>query len=252
MSGCKNLTGQRFGRLTVIERKGSKRINNSYHANWLCKCDCGNYIETTTYYLKSGSTRSCGCLAKELLINRNKAGIKRNKYDLSNEYGIGYTFNNKPFYFDLEDYELIKNYTWHESNGYLISHVWENGIRTTIRIHRLILGLAEDRKFGIFVDHINHDLFDNRKANLRIVNNAQNQMNKVIASNNTSTVKGVHFDKLDNKWVARISVNGERISLGRFFSFDEAVNVRKKAEEELYKDYSYENSMKYAETIAIN
>ena len=52
--------------------------------------------------LKSGSTKSCGCLAKEI---RSKIHKKYNQYDLSGEYGIGWTSNtNEEFYFDLEDF----------------------------------------------------------------------------------------------------------------------------------------------------
>ena len=53
-----DLTGQRFGRLTVI------RYDHSEHdgAHWLCKCDCGKEKVAAGYSLRSGKTRSCGCL----------------------------------------------------------------------------------------------------------------------------------------------------------------------------------------------
>ena len=55
-----DLTGQRFGRLTVLEcvERGKK-------TKWLCQCDCGNKTITLVSSLKSGSTKSCGCLHKE-------------------------------------------------------------------------------------------------------------------------------------------------------------------------------------------
>ena len=55
-----DLTGQRFGKLTVIEKSGIK--NGS--VLWKCKCDCGNYTEVITALLRNGSVSSCGCLAK--------------------------------------------------------------------------------------------------------------------------------------------------------------------------------------------
>ena len=61
-----DLTGQRFGRLTVI-----KRADNIYTPNgtqetmWLCRCDCGNEIITRARRLKDGNKKSCGCLAEE-------------------------------------------------------------------------------------------------------------------------------------------------------------------------------------------
>ena len=59
--------------------------------------------------------KSCGCLQKESEIKNGKRNHKTNVYDLNGEYGIGWTFNtNKMFYFDLTDYDLIKNYCWFE------------------------------------------------------------------------------------------------------------------------------------------
>lgn len=52
-----DLSGHRFGKLTVIERIGTK--NNSPY--WKCKCDCGNYTNATSANLKSGNVISCGC-----------------------------------------------------------------------------------------------------------------------------------------------------------------------------------------------
>lgn len=62
-----DLTGQRFGKLVVIKREGSDKFK---HSTWLCKCNCGNIKIVDSSHLKNGSTRSCGCLAKELLSKR--------------------------------------------------------------------------------------------------------------------------------------------------------------------------------------
>lgn len=57
-----DLTGQRFGRLTVIKKVPSYCSN----AMWLCKCDCGNTTEVLGTTLRRGESRSCGCLRAEL------------------------------------------------------------------------------------------------------------------------------------------------------------------------------------------
>lgn len=62
------LAGQRFGRLMVIEYAGSDK-NKS--AVWLCKCDCGNQTKVKAHSLKSGNTKSCGCIRIEL--NKRRA-----------------------------------------------------------------------------------------------------------------------------------------------------------------------------------
>ena len=56
-----DLTGQRFSRLTVIERVKSHKLNDK-HAYWKCLCDCGNYCIVASHHLRSGETKSCGCL----------------------------------------------------------------------------------------------------------------------------------------------------------------------------------------------
>ena len=58
----KDLTGQRFKRLTVIERKENTKLGESV---WMCKCDCGNSVSVTAGHLISGHTKSCGCLSRE-------------------------------------------------------------------------------------------------------------------------------------------------------------------------------------------
>ena len=58
-----DLTGQRFGKLTVIERAES--IGRC--TMWLCKCDCGNTKPVRSTYLKSGKTKSCGCLKNSFI-----------------------------------------------------------------------------------------------------------------------------------------------------------------------------------------
>lgn len=63
-----DLTGQRFGRLTVISRAENSRDN---HVRWNCRCDCGNVAEAVRAgHLKSGNTTSCGCAHIEDLRQR--------------------------------------------------------------------------------------------------------------------------------------------------------------------------------------
>lgn len=57
-----DLTGQKFGRLTVIERSDVKKKD----IHWVCKCDCGNITIVNGMKLKTGRTKSCGCFRVEL------------------------------------------------------------------------------------------------------------------------------------------------------------------------------------------
>lgn len=63
-----NLVGQRFGRLIVIERY----ICDGKQPKWLCQCDCGNEKIVFGTHLKQGTTKSCGCLGKEMAPERGR------------------------------------------------------------------------------------------------------------------------------------------------------------------------------------
>lgn len=73
ISRYKDLTGQKFGRLTVISYQGNDKHRN---ALWLCECECGNKIIKTARYLYHGKTISCGCWQKEIAQNMGKNNLK--------------------------------------------------------------------------------------------------------------------------------------------------------------------------------
>lgn len=76
MSGIleNDLTGQRFGRLTVIKRYGTYHPPRGGSAPqiWLCLCDCGTEVAVRADALRNGNTKSCGCLSRELASKRMK------------------------------------------------------------------------------------------------------------------------------------------------------------------------------------
>lgn len=70
MGAFVDLTGHRFGRLTAVRRAGSK----GGCALWFCLCDCGSTVLVQSRYLRSGNTRSCGCIHSEQVAVRNLSG----------------------------------------------------------------------------------------------------------------------------------------------------------------------------------
>lgn len=217
-----DLTSRIFGKLKVESRNYNKGNKNSY---WNCICECGNKTIVTYGCLNSKGTKSCGCLR----IENNKNNFKKyNKYDLTGEYGIGYTTKNEKFYFDLEDYDKIKDYCWHiNSLGYMAARI-NNNYKLQ---HKIILLKTEN----MHIDHINHITYDNRKKNLRICTPSQNGMNKQV-TNNATGYRGVY--KHRNKYEFRLTINGKTMSKGGL-SLEDAIKARKEAEIKYFGEYRY-------------
>lgn len=75
-----DLTGKRFGKLTVIGRDGSYKSGN---VRWLCLCDCGKYTHSAGCYLKSGKAKGCSCVSSERMkrLNTKHGGFGTRLYE---------------------------------------------------------------------------------------------------------------------------------------------------------------------------
>lgn len=220
-------------RLTVIEQVEDYISPSGEHcACWLCECNCQEHkkIIARGKDLRSGDRTSCGCLTKELLSLRKKY----NKYDLSREYGIGWTNNtNREFYFDLEDYDKIKDFCWFEHidhNGYHSLQANDTDSKETILMQWIIVGKN--------YDHKDRNTFNNRKNNLRFATNTENSQNRSKYKNNTSGFTGVSWDKTNNKWRAQIQHYKRKIAIGLFDNKEDAIRARLLAEKEYFGEFS--------------
>jgi hypothetical protein len=220
-----DLTGQHIHKFTILEQTDDYVTPKGVRiARWLCQCDCGSDpIKVTGNSLKTGSVKSCGCSRR-----------KHNKYDLSGEYGIGWTSNtNKEFYFDLEDYDKIKDYCWREIIHKKTGHnevVAQSRDKKTIRIHWVI--------YGKYYDHADRNTFNNRKNNLRKASYTENARNYSKLKNNTSGFSGISWDKSRSQWVAYITINKKRKKIGRFVNKYDAIIARLQAEAEYFGEFA--------------
>lgn len=226
----KDLTGCTFGRLQVLHRADNK----SNHTYWLCECQCKQKTLKTVRgtHLTSGRIQSCGCLYRK----RMRSNVPPNIFKIQEGYNVGHTDKGEEFYFDIDDTLLVEKYNWYfDKDGYVIARI--NG--KCIKLHKLIINT--DCK----IDHINRCRFDNRKNNLRVVDNSQNGMNVNVRKDNTSGVTGVGWSKNYNRWRSRITLRGKEILLGYFDKFDDAVMARREAELKYFGEYSplYINSL---------
>ena len=231
-----DLTGQKFGRLTAVSIAEPHRSPCGHIVTmWNCICDCGNKKVVSTVELKRGNVRSCGCLMKELVAKRSK---KYNNYTDCGDYIIGFTTKGYEYYIDKEDFDKIKKYCWTtDKQGYLVTTVYEEK-KKGLKMHRLIMNCPKNK----YVDHINHNVADNRKSNLLIVTNSQNNMNKKILNANTSGITGVYYSKDYNKWYSIITENKKVHHLGYYKNKQEAIKARKNAEDKYFQEYSYRKS----------
>ena len=156
------------------------------------------------------------------------------EYDLSGEYGVGYTNNNgNKFYFDIEDYDKIKNYSWSEhilKSGYHTLEAWDHSQQKVVRMPWLIVGKN--------YDHANRNPLDNRKENLRKATPEENAANHSRQKSNKSGVIGVHWSKNSGKWRATLRKSGVTVMARDFDSFNDAVVARLLAEVAFFGEFS--------------
>ena len=160
-----------------------------------------------------------------------------NEYLIDEENNIAFiiVYDNKGEFkdkvmIDIDDLEKVLEHKWHiNTNGYCRCH------DLLIDLQRFLLNLNEFNKN--YVDHISGNKLDNRKCNLRIVTNQQNQFNRNNDGSGGNKRKGVSYRKDRNKWRAYITIDGKQISLGLFETEQEAIDARRKAEEKYYGEY---------------
>ncbi len=116
---------------------------------------------------------------------------------------------------DEKDFKVVNKSKWClSSTGYAITHIKGSGKNgKNMFMHRLIMGFP----LGMVVDHINGNVLDNRRENLRICSHRENIRNQKIQNIvKTSVYKGVHWRKDIRKWSAKIQVNGKQLVIGIF------------------------------------
>jgi hypothetical protein len=220
-----DLTGQRFGKLTVVE-PSEKRSRGRFR--WKCICDCGMETHPLSFNLMSGSTTTCGT---------EGCNLSKNIFYEQDGCMVGITQKGKKFYFDKIDFEFIKNYTWCIGSQGYPSTRFNRKIKL---MHRIITDAQE----GQYVDHINHDTCDNRRENLRICTNAENLHNTNKRKNTISKYKGVYCYKRGKKrYNAYIKHDGRNRSLGYYETEEEAALAYNKAATELFGEFAKLNDI---------
>lgn len=108
-----NLRGRRFERLMAINDIGR---TTDRHVLWLCRCDCGNYVNVSSRDLMTGHTKSCGCLQKDI--------IKEKRYKHGDRDGRLYSVW-KSMKKRCEN-PNCKSYKWYGAKGVSVCDEWHN------------------------------------------------------------------------------------------------------------------------------
>ena len=124
---------------------------------------------------------------------------------------------------------------FYDKDGYLLIGIYKEGKKYTKKIHRLVCETFLERVEGKNqVDHINRIKTDNKLENLRWCNRRENNINKGMNINNTSGVKGVSFNKRDNRWIGSIYIEKYKDKHKTFKTKEEAITWRLEMEKKYY------------------
>ena len=212
-----DLTGQIFTRFTVATAEGKSKGG---HILWRCHCECGNECVVLGNSLRRGHTKSCGCYRAEQLLT----------------HGL----SNHPLY-DVWCHMLSRcrnvdhrQYQDYGGRGIKVCVEWLESFKTFY--DDMITGYVK----GLEIDRIDVN-GGYSPDNCRWVTPQQNILNTRSRKGSTSQYKGVRLNKVLNKWVAQIKLNGVSTYLGLFTDEVEAAKAYNTAAIELFGEFAHLN-----------
>lgn len=160
-----------------------------------------------------------------------RARKRTNSYDAVGDELIVTTARGDKIVADINDYDLIKRYSWCISKtGYPVANIDH---RTT-KMHQYLLGRID----GMVVDHIDGNPLNNKRSNLRMCDQRDNARNVAPKRKNRDGYPGVR-ETTSGTFHARIFVDGKEKYIGAYKTYEDAVKARKEAEEKYFGEYRY-------------
>ena len=207
--GKRDLTGQRFGKLTVLRRADALQDGKPAGDRWLCRCDCGGTATVLGANLVRGHTKSCGCLKENDLTGQHIGALT-----------------------------VLGRSDKYAKRGKRRVRLWECRCDCGATTYKATDTLTAD------VENSCAECAQKRNAacardNAGFV--AGTQLCKIRdlrpTAANTSGCRGVSFNKRTDRWEAVIIFRQKRTRLGSYKRFEDAVEVRKRAEQRIFGEF---------------
>lgn len=207
-----DLTGMRFGRLTVLNDEGMAK---NKHYQWKCRCDCGNITIVGMSNLKSGTTSSCGCLQSEKTRERNRK--------LCTTHGLSNTLIYSIWRAMIARCTNPNNNSYHDygKRGIKVCDRW-------LDVRNFFADMGE-RPDDLTLERIDNNL-GYSKENCCWASHTTQSRNQRVQKNNKTGVRGIRWSKQCHKYTVTISAKGEKIHLGLFNTMAEAAEARRLGE----------------------
>jgi hypothetical protein len=140
---------------------------------------------------------------------------------------------------DAADVPLVDGVNWHaavqrDGRVYVKRSLWVNGKHFNVMLHRVIAGTPAEQD----TDHKNGNGLDNRRANLRNATTSENMCNQRKKPNTASELKGIHWNDACSKWRAKITIRGQKHSLGLFATQEAAHEAYCQAARSLHGEFA--------------
>jgi hypothetical protein len=205
-----DITGQRFGFLTILEK--SDKRDNSKAQFWRVQCDCGNQKEINGAGIRRGVVVSCGCFAKQ---QRKKAttfhGESNNLTYKSWGNMIQRCTNKKHI-----------NYPNYGGRGITVCDSWLN-------YQNFVADMGQRPNAKMSLDRIDNDK-GYSKDNCKWSTQTEQTRNRRLNKTNKSGANGVFYSKRHSKYIVSIYFNGKSHHIGYFKALEMAIKARKDAE----------------------